>query len=320
MEQPFEEKALIKKYVIGVDVSRWQAKVDWKVLKQNGVEFVIIKASQGNYLTDTRLKEHLEGASKAGLITALYHWLDPLIGGEQQAQYFLNATKGLKYSFIAADVEQYWSDWSQWGKGKITSILSPTRIANCLKIFLDYLDTRKDCNLVVYSRANFLNNYAYPAASWISGYPLWLAYYPFSTARVKVTWEQLKEQYDLPAGPPLPRGASKWTFWQFSGDKFSLPGVSSAIDLNVFNGTRADLYKFAKLPAPAEPPKPEPPKPEPPKPEEPKPDPTPEPTPPPDNANDSGSGGVPPADNGSVTIEARLAKLEAEARKNGWQI
>ena len=315
MEQPIEEKALIKKYVIGVDVSRWQAKVDWKVLKQNGVEYVIIKASQGNYLTDTRLKEHIDGASKAGLITAVYHWLDPLIGGEQQAQYFLNATKGLKYSFIAADVEQYWSDWSQWGKGKITSILSPTRIANCLKIFLDYLDTRKDCNLLIYTRANFINNYAYPAASWIGGYPLWLAYYPFSAARVKLTWEQLKEQYDLPAGPPLPRGASKWTFWQFSGDKFSLPGVSSAIDLNAFNGTRAELYKFAKLPAPAEPPKPEPPKPE-----EPKPEPTPDPTPPPDNANDSGSGGVPPADNGSVTIEARLTKLEAEARKNGWQI
>ncbi|NTV36975.1 MAG: hypothetical protein HGA53_08480, partial [Anaerolineaceae bacterium] len=154
-------------YVLGVDVSRWQEKVDWKTLKDNGVEYVFIKATQGNYLRDVRLEAHLDGAHKAGLIAGVYHWVDPLIGGESQAQYFLNATRNLKYSFIAADLEQYWADWSQWGRSKITSVIPPNRIADCLKLFLDTVDTRKDAPVIIYSRANFINYYAAPALSWI---------------------------------------------------------------------------------------------------------------------------------------------------------
>ena len=54
--------------ILGIDVSRWQSKVDWSLMKSNGVEFVFIKATQGNYMTDQMMVKHVEGANKAGMI------------------------------------------------------------------------------------------------------------------------------------------------------------------------------------------------------------------------------------------------------------
>ena len=43
--------------------------------------------------------------------------------------------------------------------------------------------------------------------------------------------------------PSLPRGWFKWTFWQYS-EKGRVNGINAKVDLNVFNGTLEDLYKF----------------------------------------------------------------------------
>ena len=44
--------------------------------------------------------------------------------------------------------------------------------------------------------------------------------------------------------PSLPRGWFKWTFWQYS-EKGRINGINANVDLNVFNGSLEDLYKFA---------------------------------------------------------------------------
>ena len=42
----------------------------------------------------------------------------------------------------------------------------------------------------------------------------------------------------------LPAGCREWRFWQFSADKFSLPGARSPLDLNFFNGTYEQLKEW----------------------------------------------------------------------------
>ena len=42
----------------------------------------------------------------------------------------------------------------------------------------------------------------------------------------------------------LPKGWFEWTFWQYS-DKGQINGINASVDLNVFNGTLEELYKFA---------------------------------------------------------------------------
>ncbi|WP_347079407.1 glycoside hydrolase family 25 protein, partial [Escherichia coli] len=76
--------------IYGIDVSRWQTTVDWALLKSQGIQFVFIKATQGNYSVDSLLKKHVDGANSAGMIVGLYHWVDPLVDATSQARYFVN--------------------------------------------------------------------------------------------------------------------------------------------------------------------------------------------------------------------------------------
>lgn len=241
--------------ILGVDVSYWQQTVDWALLKSVGVEYAFIKATQGNYMTDSMMLKHLEGAQKAGLITGLYHWCDPTVGDEAQAQYFVQQTKGLSYSFAVADMEQHWADWNEWRQGKVTKILSPDRINKNGQTILNYWNQNLKVRTVLYTRGSFVREYA-KSAAWVCGYPLWLAHYPYASGRIKTTWEVFKTQYKPGISAPfLPPGCSSWTFWQFTGDKFILPGISTAADVNYFNGSLDDLRTFANLP-PVEPPPP----------------------------------------------------------------
>ena len=66
--------------------------------------------------------------------------------------------------------------------------------------------------------------------SWAKDYPLWLAQYP--------------NNYVEGSQPSLPRGWFKWTFWQYS-EKGAVNGINAKVDLDLFNGTLEELYKFA---------------------------------------------------------------------------
>ncbi len=288
-----------KHMILGIDVSRWQPTVNWELLKTNEVEFTINKATQGNYRVDNLLKTHFNNAKKAGLITGFYHWSDPLISAEQQAYYCLNAIKGYDYDFLALDVEQHWADWAQWSKGNITNFLSPQKISDCARSIIKVWESKQDKPVVIYTRASFVNSYAAPMQAWLPQYPLWLAYYPYSRGRVNTSWETFKTVYKPSIQSPLlPKKCTEWKFWQFTGDKFVLPGVTTALDVNYFNGTLKDMRVWLGMEN-AE-------------------------VPPVDPGNSSSTGSssteVDPSQTGNapLSIEERLKRLEEAAVKNGW--
>lgn len=234
--------------IYGIDVSRWQPSVDWALLKSKGVEFVIIKATQGNYAVDSMLSKHVEGAKKAGMIIGLYHWADPLVDANAQAKYFVNAIKNLPFNLVAVDVEQYWADWKEWSNGSIKKNISPTVISDNARTILEYWKNNLKTTRILYSRASFIHGFARPMLTWVGGVHLWMAHYPYNSTRVRTTWEDFKANYKPSiAGPNLPSGATTWKFWQFTGDKFVLPGVTTALDVNYFNGNLNDLRKFVGL-------------------------------------------------------------------------
>jgi len=101
-------------HTLGVDVSSWQTKVDWKVLYEAGVRFAIIKLSQGNYSYDRFTREHVKGARSTGMLVGLYHWHDPLCNVQSQMDFIRNCLVGIDYDFFALDVEQYWQDWEEF--------------------------------------------------------------------------------------------------------------------------------------------------------------------------------------------------------------
>jgi lysozyme len=231
--------------VLGVDLSRWQPVVDWPTLAKGGVGFAIAKASQGTTTKDPLLRSHFFKAKEVDLLVGAYHWCDPTMKPDDQVENFFEAMDGMAFDFLALDVEQYWQSWQEWLEGKITRFVKPDTISSVALSMAREIRTRSSIPLLLYTRKSFILDYARPMLQWIADWPLWLAYYPYASGRKAVSWETLVQDC-LPkvVGPSLPEGCMDWTFWQFSGDKFILPGATTALDLDYFNGSLEDLRKW----------------------------------------------------------------------------
>jgi len=229
-----------------VDVSLYNSRIDWKILADNGVVGAIIRASAGSYRQDPLFIRHVEGAVEAGLVVGAYHWLDPNSEDEAQAKNFMQTIAGYPVNFLALDMEQNWKYWSEWYVHDVRHIIPGWRISENAYRVASYVKKNVNSPLVIYTRASFVSAWAPQASAWLSKFNLWLAYYPYARIKVNTTWDDLKTNY-MPKvfGPLLPPGVENWVLWQFSGDKFTLEGTGgSAIDLNLFNGTKQQFEQF----------------------------------------------------------------------------
>ena len=236
--------------MMGIDLGPCAKDVDFKLLKEKGISFVILKATQGDYLVNKGFPEKMEGALKEGLKVGLFHWCDPLVSAERQAEYFLKNTAGMAYHFSAADIEQEWSDWQEWAARKISKFLSPKVISENGRVVTELLSEGSGRQVLVYSRASFVHDYARPMLDWMGAWPLWMAHYPYGREKVHTSWEIFKKNY-LPVieNPFMPQGHPDWMVWQFTGDKFYLPGVDLAVDVDFFNGDEKALERFCGVSA-----------------------------------------------------------------------
>ena len=113
----------IKKYKnegtsIGIDVSKWQGKVDFNKVKNAGIEFVIMRIgswrSQNEEITiDTRFQEYFKAAKEAGLKIGIYIYNVSKCesDGIKTAKWVIDNLKGEKLDFpIAYD----WEDWQNF--------------------------------------------------------------------------------------------------------------------------------------------------------------------------------------------------------------
>ena len=98
-----EDGVMQKKVTFGVDVSKYQTKVDWKEVKKAGVKFVIIRIGYRGYGTgalvlDPMFEEHFANARNAGLKVGVYFFTQAVNEAEakEEAQgcaYVLNGRK-----------------------------------------------------------------------------------------------------------------------------------------------------------------------------------------------------------------------------------
>ena len=59
----------------GIDISSWQKDIDFEKIKEQGIEIVYIKASEGRSLADPYLKINYENAKRSGLKVGFYHFV-----------------------------------------------------------------------------------------------------------------------------------------------------------------------------------------------------------------------------------------------------
>jgi len=195
----------------GIDVSHWDNSIKWRSVKGNGVNFAIMKATEGTGFQDSKFKYNYKESKKAGVKRSAYHFFRPNIDGYSQANYFLNKIyKDGKKDFgdivFAVDIEM--TDYLDMSCGTELG-------ADNLKAFLDQVRDMTGVVPMIYTNAGQWDSVV-GSPSWGGDtYPLWIAH-----------WNQ--------TGPTnLPPGWSDWLVWQCADDG-QVSGINGNVDLNVW--------------------------------------------------------------------------------------
>lgn len=96
----------------GIDISRWQGNIDWKLVKESGVEFAILKAggSDDGFYEDSKFQENYEEAKNNGIPVGAYYYVGPNCtsaeAGKADAERFLNIVNGKTFEMpVVLDFE-----------------------------------------------------------------------------------------------------------------------------------------------------------------------------------------------------------------------
>lgn len=94
----------------GIDVSYAQGEIDWRRVKESGIEFVMIRAGYGRELSqkDSLFESHYAGAKKAGLKVGAYwySYAKDVDGARREAEACLQVIKGKYFDYpVAYDLE-----------------------------------------------------------------------------------------------------------------------------------------------------------------------------------------------------------------------
>ena len=186
----------------GIDISNWQGSIDFSQVKNSGIQIVYMLASEGNYFIDSYLQEFYNGATSNGLLVGFYHFFDPAVSVYDQAQYFINAIKGLTSNCkLVLDLEK--------SGGYAASELSEVAVE-----FLEKVKSLTNTEVAIYTYVSFANNNI-ASGYGLENYPLWIAEYGVNS----------------PQGNPI--WGNNHAGWQYS-DTGSVAGISGNVDMNVF--------------------------------------------------------------------------------------
>lgn len=207
--------------VYGIDVSYYQGNIDWKKVKNSGVEFVIIRVgyrgygSAGTLVEDPKFKTYLDGATKAGLKVGVYFYTQAITTAEAKAEakFVLDKIKGYSLQMpVYYDIESV-----DYDTGRLDSAgLSKAQKTALCTAFCDTI-IKSGYSAGVYANYTWLNYYI-DGAGLGKKYPIWLAHYTSNT------------NYD-----------QRMDMWQYSGSG-TVSGISAYTDVNVWYSGKLPLY------------------------------------------------------------------------------
>jgi GH25 family lysozyme M1 (1,4-beta-N-acetylmuramidase) len=205
----------------GIDVSHWQGSINWTSVRNAGVQWAYIKATEGTSYKDPQFNTNYVNAYYAGVIRGAYHFARPSYSsGYTQANYF--ASNGGAWSADnrtlpgALDLE-----------GSCAG-LSQSSMRSWILSFYNQYKARTTRDVVIYTTASWWNTCT---GSWTGMYtksPLWVAHWGVSTPTLPAGWAQY----------------STWTMWQYTNCR-SVSGISGCVDGDYFHGDRTRLLALA---------------------------------------------------------------------------
>ncbi|MBW3096869.1 glycoside hydrolase family 25 protein [Pseudohoeflea coraliihabitans] len=201
--------------VHGVDVSRWQGKIDWTALRQRGANFAFIKATDGGDHLDPNFHRNWTAAREAGVARGAYHFFYWCRTASSQADWFIrNVPKEKGALPPVIDVE-----WNHTSK-TCRKYPSPEMVRKKMQVFMDRLEAHYGQRPIIYTAPDFYDDNLKGA---FPNHPFWL----------RAVAEHPSKVYP----------GRDFLFWQYSGTGLAADHPTQ-IDLNVFNGSAAGWHKW----------------------------------------------------------------------------
>jgi lysozyme len=216
-------------YLKGLDLSKYNGNVNFKVLKEkSNIGFIFTKATEANYLVDSKLQENLSKGKKEGIMVGAYHFYTLCLDGKTQALHYINNVKRESINLPPViDLELYRN-------------CKPAKSMNASKeisIYLNTIEKYYKHKPIIYTTIDFYHEYKGKVN--FLDYPLWLRvtdrdinskdYHNIFgieyETEIRKVWEE------------------KWSFWQFN-DKGRVEGVKGEVDVNYFRYGLEGLRKL----------------------------------------------------------------------------
>ncbi|MEU7182583.1 MULTISPECIES: lysozyme [Streptomyces] len=204
--------------VSGVDVSSHNGDVDWPAMRESGVRFAYVKATEGTGYKNPYFTQQYKGAYDADMIHGAYHFALPdHSSGAEQATYFAHHgggwTKDGKTLPGALDME--YNPYGDTCYGKSASAM----VSWIAEFFRTYREkTGRDA--IIYTSANWWKQCTEESGKFGKTNPLWVPRYGTSVGT-------------------LPAGWKYHTIWQYTSTGQTVG------DRNRFNGAYSRLKALA---------------------------------------------------------------------------
>jgi len=194
----------------GVDVSDWRGQPDWKRVAENGISFALVRASVGTH-QDRQWLWNVREAQKANLVVLPWHY--------QTSDHPVSDQVRAHLRIIGSGWPMTWTDVETTKGVPLTD-----------RGVREFVDRVRQAGLKIgmYSSAHMVRRCG--VGSWAAKLPRWWAdWNPRSLGK-----------------PRIPAGwAPGWDFQQTTS-KGTVPGIKPFTDLDIFNGTTADLIAWCK--------------------------------------------------------------------------
>ncbi len=200
----------------GIDVSAYEGAVLWSVVKNAGYVFAFARVSDGALLVDPTFGPNWSGMKAAGVVRGAYQYFRPNRDPLLQAQVFLGA--------IDAAGGLHPGDLPPVLDLETDAGLAPAAVIAAAKAWVAEVQAVTGVRPIVYTGPHMSS----VIGTAFSAFHLWVANYGATC-------------------PLMPSGWTDWRFWQTS-ETGSVAGVPGVVDLDLFNGSLAELHALTIQP------------------------------------------------------------------------
>ena len=198
----------------GIDISSHQQQIDWDKLNLTKINFVLIKATEGGDFKDPMFNHNWQKSQQKGSIVGVYHFFTFCRSGQEQAQNYI-ATVPRSPHTLPPVIDLEFS-------GNCQSRPTPAVLEQELNTFITIVKKFYRKQPILYVTYEFYDRYL---SNHYATQPIWISdFYSFNKL-------------------PALSDRKSWLFWQYS-ERGSIVGISTLVDLNVFNGNKTEFDRL----------------------------------------------------------------------------